>query len=128
MRKLPQLDLAMFKPHELMRLTVRLVAMLEENIPDEIDELACNGDADSDIDDQFSKVDSFVSKMQYIVEEDERIVNRLDDLENAIEEAKTIVKARKSEDESNGSFFTNVPSATLAKEAETRSIFSDVDE
>lgn len=120
--------LAMFKPHELMRLTVRLVAMLEDNIPDKIDDLKCNGDADSDIDDQFSSVDSFVRKMQYIAEGDERIAERLGDLENAIEVAKEQVKARKSEDEDDGSFFTNVPSATLAKETATRSIFSDVDE
>lgn len=120
--------LAMFKPHELMRLTVRLVAMLEDKIPDKIDDLTRNGDADSDIDDQFSSVDSFVRKMQYIAEEDERIVDRLDDLENAIEEAKAEVKARKSEDGDDDSFFANVPSATLAKETATRSIFSDVDE
>jgi hypothetical protein len=73
-------------------------------------------------------VDSFVRKMQYIAEEDERIVDRLDELERTIEEAKTKVKARKSEDEDDGSFFTNVPSATLAKETASRSIFSDVDE
>ncbi|MHB0990285.1 MAG: nSTAND3 domain-containing NTPase [Burkholderiales bacterium] len=120
--------LAMFKPHELMRLTVRLVAMLEDKIPGEIDELTCNGDADSDIDDQFSSVDSFVRKMQYIAEEDEHIVDRLDELERTIEKAKAEVKARKSEDEDDGSFFTNVPSATLAKETASRSIFSDVDE
>lgn len=120
--------LAMFKPHELMRLTVRLVAMLEDKIPDQIDDLTCNGDADSDIDDQFSSVDTFVRKMQYIAEDDKCIVDRLDDLENAIEKAKAEVKARKSADEDDGSFFTNVPSATLAKETESRSIFSDVDE
>ncbi|CAH1906264.1 conserved hypothetical protein [Candidatus Nitrotoga sp. HW29] len=120
--------LAMFKPHELMRFTVRLVAMLEDKIPDKIKDLKCNGDADSDIDDQFSSVDSFVRKMQYIAEQDERIADRLGDLENAIEVAKAEVKARKSEDENDGSFFTNVPSATLAKETATRSIFSDVDE
>lgn len=120
--------LAMFEPHELMRLTVRLVAMVEDNIPDKIDDLACNGDADSDIDNQFSSVDSFVRKMRYIAEVDERIAGRLDDLERTIEEAKTEVKARKSEDEDYSSFFTNVPSAPLAKEAATRSIFSDVDE
>lgn len=120
--------LAMFNPHELMRLTFRLVAMLEDKIPDVIDDLTCNGDADSDIDDQFSSVDSFVRKMQYIAVEDERVVGRLGNLENDIEEAKAKVKARKSEEEDDGSFFANVPSATLAKETATRSIFSDVDE
>lgn len=120
--------LAMFEPRELMRLTVRLIAMLEDRISTMIDDLACNGDADSDIDDQFSSVDSFVRRMQYIAEEDERIADRLDELERAIAEAKTEVKARKSEDEDDGSFFTNVPSATLAKETASRSIFSDVDE
>lgn len=120
--------LAMFEPRELMRLTVRLIAMLEDKIPAKIDDLACNGDADSDIDDQFSSVDSFVKRMQYIAEEDERIADRLDELERSIEEAKEEVRARKSEDEDDGSFFTNVPSATLAKETASRSIFSDVDE
>lgn len=120
--------LVLFKPHELMRLTVRLVAMLENKIPGKIDDLASDGDADSDIDDQFSNVDSFVRKMQHIAEQDECIVDRLDDLENAIEEAKAKVKARESDDEGDGSFFTNVPSAPLTKETATRSIFSDVDE
>jgi len=120
--------LAMFEPRELMRLTVRLIAMLEDKIPAKIDHLACNGDADSDIDDQFSSVDSFVRTMQYIAEEDERIAGRLDELESAIADAKAEVKARKSEDEDDGSFFTSVPSATLAKETASRSIFSDVEE
>lgn len=120
--------LDMFKPHELIRLTVMLVAMLEDKIPDKIDDLRRDGDADSDIDDQFSSVDSFVRRLQYIAVSNEHIANRLDDMENAIEEAKAEVKARKSEDEDDGSFFTNVPSATLAKETATRSIFSDVDE
>ncbi|MDA8151589.1 MAG: hypothetical protein M0003_02560 [Acidithiobacillus sp.] len=120
--------LAMFKPHQLMQLTVRLVAMLEDKIPDKIDDLACCCDADSDIDDQFSSVDSFVREMQIIAEEDEHIAEHLDDLEKTIEEAKVVVKERKSEDEDVDSFFTNVPSATLGKETASRSIFSDVDD
>lgn len=120
--------LAMFEPHELMRLTIRLVAMLEGNIPSKIAGLASDGDADSDIDSQFSNVETFVRKMQYIAEDDERVTDLLDDLERSIGEAKEKVKARKSEDESGGSFFANVPSATLAKEPTSRSLFSDVDE
>ena len=120
--------LAMFKPHELMRFTVRLVAMLEDEIPDKIDDLASSGDAGTDIDDQFSSVDTFMRKMQYIAEDNKHIVDRLDELEVTIGDAKAEVKARKSEDEYDGSFFTNVPSAILAKETATRSIFSDVDE
>ena len=120
--------LAMFKPNELIQLTFRLVTMLEDKIPDKIDDLACNADADSDIDDQFSSVDSFMKMMQHIAYMDKCIVTRLEDLESKIEEAKAEVKARKSENEDDDSFFTKVPSATLAKETATRSIFSDVDE
>jgi hypothetical protein len=119
--------LAMFKPHELIRLAVRLVAMLQDKIPEKISEIAGDGDADSDIDDQFATVDSFVSDMQYIAEE-ESVVDRLDDLEMAINEAKAQVKARKADDDDDDSFFTHVPSAILAQETATRSIFSDVDE
>lgn len=124
----------MFSPRYLRRLMVLISAGLTQptRTPLKIDDLACNGDADSDIDDQFSSVDSFVRRMQRIAEEDERIANRLDDLESAIAEAKAEVKARKyedeDEDEDDGSVFTNVPSATLAKEIASRSIFSDVDE
>lgn len=120
--------LAMFKPRELMRLTVRLVAMLEDRIPSKISDLASDADADSDVDSQFSNVDTFVRKMQYIAEDDERVTELLNDLERSIDDAKESVKARKSENESGDSFFTNVPSATLAKEATSRSVFSDVDE
>jgi hypothetical protein len=120
--------LAMFKPRELMRLTVRLVAMLEDRIPSKISDLASDADADSDVDSQFSNLDTFVRKMQYIAEDDERVTELLDDLERSIDDAKERVKARKSEDESGDSFFTNVPSATLAKETNSRSVFSDVDE
>jgi hypothetical protein len=120
--------LAMFKPNELIQLTFRLVTMLEDKIPNKIDDLAVNGDADSGIVSQFFNVDSFVKMMQHVAYRDKCIVNRLEDLEWKIEEAKSEVEARKSEDEDEGSFFTKVPSATLAKETATRSIFSDVDE
>ena len=120
--------LAMFKPNELIRLIVRLVAMLEDEIPNKIDDLAGNGDPDVDIDNQFHSVDSFIKMMQHVAYMDKCIVTRLEDLEAKIEEAKAEIKARKSENEDDGSFFTKVPSATLAKETATRSIFSDVDE
>lgn len=120
--------LALFKPHELMRLTVRLIAMLESSIPSKIADLATDGDAESDVDDQFSKVDTFVRKMQHIVEDDDRVTDLLDQIEHSIDEAKQTIKARKSDAESSDSFFTHVPSATLAKEAKSRSVFSDVDE
>ena len=120
--------LAMFKPNELIQLTFRIVTMLEDKIPNKIDDLVDNCDPDSDIDYQFSGVDSFMKMMQHVAYMDKRIVTRLEDLELRIEEAKAEVEARKSENEDDGSFFTKVPSAILAKETATRSIFSDVDE
>ena len=102
--------------------------MLEDKIPNKIDDLVDNCDPDSDIDYQFSGVDSFMKMMQHVAYMDKRIVTRLEDLELRIEEAKAEVEARKSENEDDGSFFTKVPSAILAKETATRSIFSDVDE
>ena len=100
----------------------------QDSIPSKIADLASGADADSDIDDQFSNVDTLVRKMQYIAEDDERVTDLLGALERSIDEAKEAVKARKSEDESGDSFFNNVPSATLAKEATSRSLFSGVDD
>ncbi|WP_189440028.1 hypothetical protein [Rhodanobacter panaciterrae] len=119
--------LAIFRPHELITLTIELVGMLEDTIPSEIANLESNADADGDIDDQFERVSSFVREVRWIVEGDERMRDRLDDLDNDIEAAKTQVEARKSREESE-SFFTNVPSAAIAEEATCRSIFSDIDE
>ena len=119
--------LAMLRPHELMRLTIKLVAMLDDEIPIKIAELTEDADADGDIDDQFESVESFVNKLRCLAEEDERIRNRLYELEGDIKTAKTEVEARKSSEESE-SFFTNLPSATIAEEAKLRSIFSDIDE
>lgn len=118
--------LALFKARELIQLTLALVGMLQDELPSRILRLASDADADSDIDDQFSRVDEFVRKMQYIAEDD-HVLGMLSDLENSICEAKDEVRARKSDDESDGSFFANVPSGTSAQLAKARSIFSDVD-
>lgn len=119
--------LAIFRPLELMNLTINLVAMLEEEIPSKIAILATDADADSDIDSQFSSVEEFVSKLQSITDYDERVADRLCDLQQSIEEAKAEVESRKSTEEIE-SFFTGTPSSNIRKEAKTRSIFSDIDE
>lgn len=118
--------LAMFKPNELIQLIIQLVAMLENKIPDEIDNLTKSGDPDFDIDYQFSSVDSFVRMMRSIANNNNYILNCLDDLEIQINMAKDIIKSRKS-DEDDDSIFSEVPTATIAKETTTRSIFSDID-
>ncbi len=118
--------LALFKARELIQLTFRLIGMLQDEIPSKISSLADDADADSDIDDQFSKVDEFVRKLQY-VGEDSHVIDLLQDLEHSISEAKDVVRARKSDEDSDDSFFANVPSGTSTQAAESRSIFSDVD-
>ena len=118
----------MFEPHELMRLTVKLVAMLEIELPAKIAELVDEADPDFDTGDHFSKVDTFVEKMRHLAEDDENISGLLDDLERSIDEAKEEVKSLKSDDEGGDNFFTKIPSATLATETTSRSLFSDVDE
>jgi len=119
--------LAMLRPHESMRLAIKLVAMLEEKIPSKIEETEDEADPDRDIDDQFESVSSFVTEMYSIGDEDEKVNERLDILQEIIKSAKTRVEERKSTDD-QPSFFNSVPSAAIAKEATLRSIFSDIDE
>lgn len=122
--------LAMFKPHELMRLTMKLIAMLEDAVPSKISGLASDGDPESDIDDQFSNVDTFIRKMQYIADEDERVTGLLDELEQSIDEAKGEIQSRKAEgqEDQDDDFFSKLPSAGPSKQLASRSLFSDVDE
>ncbi len=119
--------LAILQPHELMRLSIKLVDMLEKEIPSQIDDLSMKADPDSDIDDQFSRVESFVSELQSIHVDGDGIASRLCELQHAIDDAKSKVEARKSAEEGE-SFFTGVPSASVPRKTKDRSIFSDLDE
>lgn len=120
--------LAMYKPRELILLTFRLVAILEDEIPQRIHDLETDADAESDIDGQFSDVETFVDDMQWVAGDDVRVKPILEDLERSIDSAKGTVKLRKSEEVEEESFFSGVPSATLARQTTSRSLFSDVDE
>ncbi|MGY3229384.1 energy-coupling factor transporter ATP-binding protein EcfA2 [Luteibacter sp. HA06] len=122
-----QLVLDMFSPFELMKLTVRLVVMLEDTVPSRISEIEEEADADADIDDQFEPVTSFLSDMHGLAMDSMELTDRLTELENYVREAKGRVEGRKST-QSEDSFFTSIPSASISEEAESRSIFSDVDE
>lgn len=118
--------LAAFGPHDLMRLTIRLVAMLESRIPNRISALEMRANPDSDIDNHFDEVKSFVNGMQWLSEDDEEIKSQLENLENEIEAAIARVEALRSPEETE-SFFSSVPSAAMVEKAQNRSIFSDVD-
>jgi hypothetical protein len=119
--------LKLFFPTELIRLTIRLLSILQDEIPTRIEELAENADPDSDIDDQFCDEVSFVRQMQLLTEDEQQIQDFIENLDIEIEIAKQKVAERKSDDESE-SFWGGVPSAPAATTAISRSIFSDVDE
>lgn len=119
--------LELFRPSELIKLTVRLLSLLQDEIPARIEELAENADPDSDIDDQFYDEVSFVRQMQLLTENEQHIQEFIQKLDVEIDEAKQKISERKSDDETEN-FWRSVPATTVATTAINRSIFSDIDE
>lgn len=120
--------LAMFRPSELMRLTTGLLAKLDSEIAEKIEECRDQADPDDDIESQFQEVSDFLDHIRYLVEADEIFESKHDELNASLNQAKKEVEAKKSNDDEDDSFFNSVPRAVQRERQGGRSIFSDVDE
>lgn len=119
--------LKLLRPHDLMSLTVKLTAMLENDVSDQMERLLDVDNDDDDIENQIDKVGNFVSDLDGVLGHSERFTDRLYDL------GRDIQRARENWDNrrqwmSDDSAFNDVPTAAIADDGATRSIFSDVDE
>lgn len=120
--------LAMFRPSELMQLTAGLLAKLDSELAEKIEECRVQADPDGDIDSQFEEVSDFLNHIRYLVEANEVFENKHKELVTDLERAKKKVEAEKSAEEEEASFFSTVPRAVQREQDGGRSVFSDVDE
>lgn len=121
--------LSVFRPSELMHLTVGLLAKLDSEISGKIATCREEADPDGDIDSQFEEVADFLDNIRYLAEADPIFQEKHDKLTGVLEHAKKVVEAKKSNEEEESSFFNSVPRAAVQREQQGgRSIFSDVDE
>ncbi|MDG0063282.1 hypothetical protein MMB92_04885 [Burkholderia sp. IO2] len=117
--------LRLIPPLELMRLTGKLLGLLDENIGDRISNLADSADPDSDLDDHFDPVSSFLRDIEDLIPDD--LQSRIQELQDELADAKRSVKSTESED-SSASFWEKVAPAKVRDVTAGRSIFSDVDD
>lgn len=120
--------LAMFRPSELMHLTAGLLAKLDSEISEKIEECRARANPDDDIDSQFEEVSDFLDSIQYLVESNEVFESAHNDLCTSLDQAKQDVEGNKSSNDEEGSFFNSVPRAAQTEQQGGRSIFSDVDQ
>jgi len=120
--------LAMLRPSELMHLTAGLLAKLDSEIAEKIDECRDQADPDGDIDSQFEEVAEFLDHIRNLVAANEVFKSKYDELNASLYQAKKDLEAQKSDDEEEGSFFNSVPRAVQREQQGGRPIFSDVDE
>jgi hypothetical protein len=119
--------LELFEPLDLMRLTGKLIGLLNDAVRDRISELAESADPDSDLDDHFDPISDFLRDIEELTIDNDDLEPKIRELEDELTEAKASVKASKSDDDS-GSFWNRVSPATVGDSTTGRSIFSDVDE
>lgn len=120
--------LALIPPSRIVRLTTRLVDLLDDGVPQRITELAEEADPDSDLVDHFDDIQSFVTRLQEAFDEDTAAQQKLGVLDHQIEKVMEEVSKRKS-DKDEEEFWPNVtPAKVTTAPRQGRSVFSDVDE
>ncbi len=120
--------LGLFTPPRLIKLGAILLKMLDGPLSDRIQEIEADADPEEDIPDQFDEARTFVDRLSEFFEDDDSVRNELDRLSEEIDEAIGNVTKRKSSEEDDGSWWSNVPPAKVASMQKGRSTFSDVDE
>lgn len=110
-----------------MRLGVRLVGMMDETIPNRIEEIADEADPDQDVPDQFDPVKSFVNHMVRAFWDYDHVQTMSQSLDAEIANAITKVEERKRSDDVDDDW-QYVSPAKVASGPNSRSTFSDIDE
>jgi hypothetical protein len=120
--------LALMHPSSLVRLTTRLVDLLDDGVPQRIKELVETAEPDTDLVDHFDDIQSFIARLQGAFDEDASAQQKLFWLGEQIEKAIEVASKRKKDDDDEG-FWPNVtPAKVTTAPRQGRSVFSDVDE
>ena len=119
--------LTLFRPHELITLTLNILDVINNYIAEEIANIELDVDLDSDIEDQFSKVTSFIENADILGVNDDDFKQQLHNLSSDAREAISACERRQSEDEGTSVFF-DMPTAEAPSGKGQRSTFSDIDE
>ncbi|MGE8065635.1 restriction endonuclease [Pseudomonas sp. NPDC089569] len=119
--------LSLFRPHELITLTVKILDILNNHISQEITDIEEDVDLDFDIEDQFLKVTSFIKNAEVLAINDEDLKQHLRQLSYDARVAISACEHRQSEDQGTSVFF-DMPTAEAPSSRGQRSTFSDIDE
>lgn len=120
--------LALMHPSRLLKLTTRLVDLLDEDVPQQINERVETAEPDTDLVDHFDDIQSFIARLQGAFDEDASAQQKLFSLSEQIKTAIEVVSKRKK-DEDDEEFWPNVtPAKVTTAPRQGRSVFSDVDE
>lgn len=119
--------LELFPARDLIRLTVKAAAMLDELVLDEINRIESNADPDGDVEDQFERVSSFLGNVEEFAIFDDSLAGQVVELKQELKEAIRSVERRYVPRDDSG-LYTSVPVAKPVGTNGLRSIFSDVDE
>ncbi len=120
--------LALMRPSSLVRLTTRLVDLLDDGVPQRIKELVETAEPDTDLVDHFDDIQSFIARLQGAFDEEASAQQKLFSLSEQIKMAIEVASKRKK-DEDDEEFWPNVtPAKVTTAPRKGRSVFSDVDE
>lgn len=119
--------LELFPARDLLRLTIKSVAMLDELVLDEINKIEASADPEGDIEDQFEPVSSFLRSVEDFAMFDDVIAGKVSNLEEELRSSIRAVERRYVPRDESG-FYTSVPVAKPVGTSGLRSIYSDVDE
>jgi thiamine phosphate synthase YjbQ (UPF0047 family) len=119
--------LTLFRPHELIALTLNILDILNNHISQEISDIEEDVDLDFDIEDQFSKVTSSIKNAEVLAINDEDLKQHLRQLSYDARVAISSCEQKQSEDQGTSVFF-DMPTAEAPSGRGQRSTFSDIDE
>lgn len=120
--------LALMHPSSLVRMTTRLVDLLDDGVPQRIKELVETTEPDTDLVDHFDDIQSFVARLQEAFDEEASSQQKLLSLSEQIKAAIEVASKRKK-DEGDEEFWPNItPAKVTTAPRKGRSVFSDVDE
>lgn len=119
--------LTLFKPHELIALTLKIGDTLRNSVAHEIESTEECIDLECDIDDQFEKITSFLENAEILGTHDPDLEQQLSDLSDELKRAIATSEQRQADIEST-SVFHDVPTVEISFGRSNRSTFSDVDE
>ena len=119
--------LALFRPHELVNLALKIGAIAQDRLSDEIRRIEDDIDLETDIEDQFETVASFLKDAHFLGLDNLEYEALLEKITDELKQAIAACELR-SEEVENTSVFFDMPTANPSSVKSLRSLFSDIDE